>query len=96
MQQSDYAQLGGVPVALLGLLGYLTLLGALWVDSDRARLLAAFVAFVGFGFSVWLTYVEVVELDAICIWCVGSAICMLLLAGLSVTRMMKSPLVLAR
>ena len=87
VQQSDYAQLAGVPVALLGLLGYLTLLGALWVDSDRARLLAAFVAFVGFGFSVWLTYVEVARLDAICIWCVGSAICMTALAGLTASRL---------
>ena len=87
VQQSDYAQLAGVPVALLGLLGYLTLLGALWVDSDRARLLAAFVAFVGFGFSVWLTYVEVARLDAICIWCVGSAVCMTALAGLTASRL---------
>ena len=33
------------------------------------------------GFSAWLTYVEVARLDAICIWCVGSAVCMALLAG---------------
>ena len=82
VQQSDYAQLAGVPVAVLGLLGYLTLLGALWVDSDPARLLAAFVALVGFGFSAWLTYVEVARLDAIC---------MTLLAGLSVARVLSAP-----
>ena len=33
----------------------------------------------GLGFSGWLTYVEVGVLDAICIWCVGSAVCMALL-----------------
>jgi uncharacterized membrane protein len=87
VQQSDYAQLAGIPVAVLGLLGYLTLLGALWVDSDPARLLAAFVAFVGLGFSLWLTYVEVFKIDAICIWCVGSAICMAVLAALTASRL---------
>ena len=34
----------------------------------------------------WLTYVEVARLDAICIWCVGSAVCMVLLAGLERAR----------
>ena len=43
---------------------------------------------MGLGFSAWLTYVEVGELNAICIWCVGSAICMTLLAGLSVARLL--------
>ena len=43
---------------------------------------------MGAGFSGWLTYVEVVRLDAICIWCVGSAVCMLLLAVLSSVRML--------
>ena len=81
VQKSDYAELAGVPVALLGLLGYVAILAALARDGERARTLAAFVSLAGFGFSAWLTYVEVARLDAICIWCVGSAICMTLLAG---------------
>ena len=96
VQKSDYAMLAGVPVALLGALGYIAILAALIRDDEHARTAAVFLSLVGLGFSGWLTYVEIVKLDAICIWCVGSAICMLLLAGLSVTRMMKSPLVLAR
>jgi uncharacterized membrane protein len=91
VQQSDYAELAGVPVALLGLAGYVAILASLARDGETARTATAFLALAGFGFSAWLTYVEVVRLDAICIWCVGSAICMTLLAALSVTRMLGAP-----
>ena len=91
VQQSAYAELGGVPVALLGLLGYVAILVTLARDGEAARTATAFLALAGFGFSAWLTYVEVARLDAICSWCVGSAICMTLLAALSVGRMLAAP-----
>jgi uncharacterized membrane protein len=91
VQKSAYAELGGVPVALLGLLGYVGILAALVRDGEQGRTAAAFLSLAGFGFSVWLTYVEVFELQAICIWCVASAICMTLLAGLSAVRLVAAP-----
>ncbi len=91
VQQSDYAALAGVPVALLGVLGYLGLLAALIVDGENGRSAAAFLSLGGLGFSVWLTYVEVGILDAICIWCVGSAVCMALLAALTSFRFIRGP-----
>ena len=91
VQQSAYSELGGVPVALLGLLGYVAILVTLARDGEAARTATAFLALAGFGFSAWLTYVEVVRLDAICSWCVGSAVCMTLLAALSVGRMLAAP-----
>ena len=87
VQGSAYADLAGVPVALLGLLGYLAILGSLAGDGERARTLTAVLAFSGFGMSLWLTWIEVAELHAICIWCVGSALCMTALAGLSALRL---------
>ena len=54
-------------------------------------LLLATAILAGFGFSAWLTYVEVARLDAICIWCVGSAVCMTLLAALSAARVLSAP-----
>ena len=90
VQQSDYAALAGVPVALLGVLGYLGVLTALARDREAWRTAAAFLSLAGLGFSAWLTYVEVGILDAICIWCVGSAICMALLTVLTVTRMLRA------
>ncbi len=88
VQQSEYADLAGVPVALLGLIGYAGILVTLLRDDPAARGATALLSFMGAGFSAWLTYVEVVRLDAICIWCVGSAVCMLLLAVLSSARML--------
>jgi uncharacterized membrane protein len=91
VQQSAYAELAGVPVALLGLTGYVAILVALARDGEAARTVTAFLALAGAGFSAWLTYVELARLDAVCSWCVGSAICMTLLAALSVTRLLGAP-----
>ena len=91
VQQSAYAELAGVPVALLGLSGYVAIFVSLASDGETARTATAFLALVGFGFSAWLTYVELARLDAVCSWCIGSAICMTLLAALSVTRMLGAP-----
>ena len=90
VQTSDYAELAGVPVAVLGVLGYLGVLATLVRDGETARTVAAFLSLAGLGFSAWLTYVEVGVLDAICIWCVGSAVCMALLSGLTVARMVSA------
>jgi uncharacterized membrane protein len=91
VQQSAYAELWGVPVALLGLAGYVAILVSLARDGEAARTATAFLALAGAGFSAWLTYVELARLDAVCSWCVGSAICMTLLAALSVTRLLRAP-----
>jgi uncharacterized membrane protein len=91
VQSSRYAEVGGVPVALLGLLGYAGVLLTLLRDDEAARTATAFLSLVGFGFSAWLTWVEVGELHAICIWCVGSAVCMTLLAALSTARLLGAP-----
>ncbi len=88
VQASDQSELLGVPVALLGLLGYAALLAALALDRREA---AALVAMTGAGFSGWLTYVEVEILEAICVWCVASAVCMGVLAVLSAVRLVAAP-----
>jgi uncharacterized membrane protein len=87
VQKSGYASLAGVPVALLGLIGYAGILVSLRRDDEAGRTVTAFLTLLGFGFSAWLTYVEVGRLHAICIWCVGSAVCMTLLAALSVSAL---------
>ena len=91
VQQSDYAEFAGLPVALLGVIGYAGILLTLLRDDETARAATAFLALVGAGFSAWLTYVEVAMLDAICIWCVGSAVCMVALAALSAARTLGAP-----
>lgn len=89
VQTSQWAKIAGVPVALVGLIGYAGILAALLVRGDTARLVAALMAIVGFGFSVYLTYREVFTIKAICIWCVGSATILTLLAVLTTARALR-------
>jgi uncharacterized membrane protein len=86
VQSSSYADLAGVPVALLGLIGYLTIAGLLWAPGELGRVGPALLALIGAGFSFYLTYLELFEIDAICQWCVASAIVMTLLAMCTVAR----------
>ena len=89
VQSSRWAELAGIPVAVLGLGGYVVILGSLLLPEEPGALVAAFVALVGFGFSCWLTYVEIAKIDAICQWCVASAVIMTALALVGVARVLR-------
>jgi uncharacterized membrane protein len=85
---SPYAHLAGVNVAVLGSAGYaLLLVAALW-PGDVGRLGGLFLALVGFSFSMYLTYLELFTIKAICQWCVASAVLMTLLLVLNTARML--------
>jgi uncharacterized membrane protein len=86
VQASRYAEVAGIPVAWLGLVGYgLLLVAALW-PGKPGRGLGLFAATVGIGFTAWLTYAEVALIGAICAWCVASAALMSLAFLLAVLR----------
>ena len=89
VQASDYAEIAGIPVALLGLLGYIGIGGSLVLRGDLGRTATAALAIIGFGFSAYLTYLELFVIDAICQWCMASAVLMTLLALTAVTRMLR-------
>jgi uncharacterized membrane protein len=90
VQSSGYAELGGVPVAVIGLAGYAAIAAALVaLPADAARPTVAFLTLAGAAYSLYLTYLELFEIGAICQWCVASAIVMCLLAGLAVARMLR-------
>ena len=74
VQSSDYSELAGIPVAWLGIAAYVGLLVAALLPGPAGRALGLFTAVVSFGFSAWLTYAELVIIDAVCAWCVTSAI----------------------
>ena len=88
VQSSEYAELAGVPVALIGVVGYAAVLGSLAVSGEGGRTLTTLLGLTGFGFSAYLTYVELVEIDAICQWCVASAVVMTAIAVLAAVRML--------
>jgi uncharacterized membrane protein len=89
VQTSQWADLAGIPVALLGLVGYVLIAGALVLDGERGRLAAVVLALAGFGFSLYLTYRELFSIDAICPWCVSSAVILTLLAVVTTVRFIR-------
>ena len=90
VQSSRWAELTGVPVALLGLLGYVAIVAATLAAGETARVAAAALTLIGAGFSAYLTYLELFEIDAICQWCVLSAVLMAALAAGSVARLLRA------
>ena len=93
VQSSPYARLAGVPVAVIGLAGYLAILASLRLRDPSVT---AFLALVGAGFSAYLTYVELAVIDAICQWCVASAAVMTASAAASVARLLANDGISAR
>lgn len=91
VQSSRYAEVMGIPVATIGLAGYVSILGALLIRGDTGRLVVAGLALVGAGYSCYLTYLELWVIDAVCQWCVTSAVLMAILAVLAVTRVLRAP-----
>ena len=69
VQESSYAELAGIPVALLGLLGYVAVLVLVAWDSELARTLAAAIALTAAGFAVYLIVLQAFVIDAWCVWC---------------------------
>jgi vitamin-K-epoxide reductase (warfarin-sensitive) len=74
VNRSEYSKLLGIPVALIGMLGYGVLVGLATVYSSRretpAILFAASAA--GLAFALYLTYIEGFVLGVWCILCLGS------------------------
>jgi uncharacterized membrane protein len=72
VQESEYAEVAGVPVALLGLGAYTAILVLVAWDTPTARLGAAMLALVGLVFSMYLLALQLFVIDAICVWCLAN------------------------
>lgn len=82
-----YAELQ--PFCVCGGAGCATVLASIALPDALGRSVAAFVSLAGFGFSAWLTYVELVKLGAVCQWCAASALVMTALAAVSVAWLLR-------
>ncbi len=90
VQTSSYSELAGVPVALMGLIGYVLILGSLLApETETTRLATVAFTVVGFGFSAYLTYRELFSIHAVCEWCASSAAIMTVLMCLAVWRFLR-------
>ncbi|MGC1166147.1 MAG: vitamin K epoxide reductase family protein [Solirubrobacterales bacterium] len=84
---SSYSHIAGVNIAIFGIVGYVILLATAFFANDLARFAGFATALGGFGFSVYLTYLELFTIEAICQWCVASAALMTILFLLNATRL---------
>jgi uncharacterized membrane protein len=100
VQSSIYAYFppgdSGIPVAVIGLAGYIAILAALLLENRvtilarLGRTLVFVMTLVGFLFSAYLTAIEAFVLHEWCQWCVLSAIIMVLLFGIAFVRMWRN------
>ena len=77
VQNSVYAKLLGIPVAIVGLGGYL------------AILLVFGMALFGFLFTLYLTWAELFRLQTVCTWCLTSAAFMTLVFIIAIIRLIQ-------
>jgi uncharacterized membrane protein len=98
VNNSVYSQIYGVPISVIGLAGYLFLLAlafaALRTEGRTQRQLlrlSLVLSLVGVGFSAYLTYLEVYVIEALCAWCVASAVIITVLAIVAAVSIRLAP-----
>lgn len=84
---SSYSEVAGINIAIFGVIGYVLLLASAFFANDAARLGGFLIALGGFGYSIFLTYIEIFKIEAICHWCVASAVLMTIIFLLQATRL---------
>lgn len=86
--KSSYSHIAGINVAIFGLIGWVLILGTVFFGNDQARLAGFLFTLGGFGFSIYLTYLEIWNIEAICQWCVTNAVLMTICFLLNTTRLL--------
>jgi uncharacterized membrane protein len=94
---SRYSEVYGIPVAVVGVVGYAAILGVLLFERNIGFLqqngtLAFFgLSLTGFLFTLYLIFVEVALIKAYCPFCITSQVAMTLIFFLSVIRVVRQP-----
>jgi len=94
---SRYSEVNGIPVGLIGVLGYASILAIHWLErrneffETNGSMIFFGVSLIGFFFTLWLIYVEVALLKAYCPFCITSQVTMTLIFILSVIRVIRQP-----
>jgi uncharacterized membrane protein len=89
VQSSSYATLLGIPVAALGLAGYLAIGATALFRGPHAIAAGAAMAFAAVAFGAYLLVVQLVVIDAVCEWCLASDTVSTLVAIVAVLRFVR-------
>jgi uncharacterized membrane protein len=81
VQTSEWASILGIPVAVIGLVGYAALLGVSlwglqprWVERREPTVWLLVLSGGGVLFTLYLKYLEAFVINAWCRWCIASAV----------------------
>jgi uncharacterized membrane protein len=94
---SKYAEVNGIPVALIGVAGYAAILAVLFFESrtdffaENSALLTFGLSLTGFLFTLWLIYVEIFLIKALCPFCLASQTVMTIIFILTIIRLARQP-----
>ena len=97
VNSSRYAEVNGIPVAVFGVIGYLAILAVHYFENrnrffeQNSTLMIFGMALTGFLFTLWLIYVEVALLKALCPFCVTSQTAMTIIFIIAVMRLIRQP-----
>jgi uncharacterized membrane protein len=91
VQRSSYAEVAGIPVAVLGLVAYAGVLLTAAVRGVPAALAGAVIGVAGTAFSGYLLWAQIARIHAICQWCVGNDVVIAVVAVLCVARALTEP-----
>jgi uncharacterized membrane protein len=91
VNRSAYSTVLGVPVALIGIIGYLLILTLATIYRNQAEtpVLLLIASIVGLGFALYLTYIEKFKLGVWCILCLTSFVlicCEVILSAAALRR----------
>jgi uncharacterized membrane protein len=90
VQRSRYSVVAGVPVAVLGLIGYAVLLATAALPQAWAVAVGAAAALAGLVFAAYLLVLQLFVIDAVCQWCVASDVVLAVIAVLAVLRLRRA------
>ena len=94
---SRYSEINGIPVAVLGVLGYAAILALLFLEQrpgilqQNGTMMFFGVSLLGFLFTLYLIYVEVALIKAYCPFCLASQAVMIFVFIISVMRLVRQP-----
>jgi uncharacterized membrane protein len=90
VQNSRWSELLGIPVALLGLLTYLSIVASTVLRHPLAKQAGTMIALVALGFNAYLFYIQEHEIGRYCTWCVSNEIVSLVLAPVAIAWLLST------
>jgi uncharacterized membrane protein len=97
VNSSRYSEVNGIPVAVLGVVGYAAILAVLLLErrpgffQQNGTLIFFGLSLTGFLFTLYLIFVEVALIKAYCPFCITSQTAMTLIFIISVIRLVRQP-----